>query len=166
MNKGFTSYYYMSSSNVTTYNENGCKKSKQQVRINDNGNKDHYYKESVVENGQEKIIREEGNKKYEAKELFLTRPGRLLNWNSLFDSFWFDFPRFGNFLLDEQSDEQSDEITNDQTDKNTNVISGESSGTESEENNNDNGQKETYNEVHKNKVQTDDIVEKNNDNNN
>lgn len=55
------SYYYMSSSNVTTYNDNGNYTTRQKVMINNNGAKDKYYKKSVSNNGVETIVKENGN---------------------------------------------------------------------------------------------------------
>ncbi|XWV26937.1 putative orfan [Tupanvirus soda lake] len=146
MNKGSSSYYYMSSSSVTTYNENGCKRSKQQVRINKNGNVDHYYKDSIVENGQEKIIKEDGNKKYEAKEFFLPRQKQLLNWNTFFEPLWFKFPYIGNFLLDNHQEEDSDVESVEDSD----VKSEEDSINEINENNNDDNKNENADEINEN----------------
>lgn len=76
------SYYYMSSSCMTTYNENGNIKSKQHNYVNDNGNTDYYHKESVIENNNEKIIKEEGNKELEINQLYLNKKysGGLNSW--------------------------------------------------------------------------------------
>ncbi len=59
----------MCSSNMTTYNENGNIKSKQSIRINNNGNKDYYDKESIIIENEEKILYENGNKKLTNKKL-------------------------------------------------------------------------------------------------
>jgi hypothetical protein len=101
MNKGSTSYYYMSSSNMTTYNENGSAISKQHVRIDNNGNKDHYYKESVIEDNEEKIINENGNRKLQPKKNYV--PISRTKQNSYFNPDWADLLFYNsdnNYVID------------------------------------------------------------------
>lgn len=54
---------------MTSYSNNGNTKSKKRVYVNDNGIEDQYIKESIIENGIEKIIDEEGNKNLESKQI-------------------------------------------------------------------------------------------------
>ena len=54
--------YYTTSSNMTTYNNDGKVKSKQEHHVNDNGIKDMYLKESEYVDGKEQILLERGNK--------------------------------------------------------------------------------------------------------
>lgn len=79
MNKKLSSYY-MYSSNMTTYNENGNINSKHKIRINNNGVKDFYNKEFIIENNKEKILLENGNEK-------LTQI-KIPNFTSIFNYFW------------------------------------------------------------------------------
>lgn len=63
MEKG---YYYVFSSSLSTYNSrNGGSKTRRRVHVNNNGRKDYYYKESLMENGNEIVTKEEGNKELE-----------------------------------------------------------------------------------------------------
>lgn len=83
MNKG---YYYVFSSNMITYNNrNGGSKTRRRVHINNNGKKDYYYKESIVEEGNEKVIKEEGNKNLEK----MPDINRLSNFKIDWDKFFF-----------------------------------------------------------------------------
>ena len=55
------SSFYSSSSYSSSSSSNGSGSVKKHVIINDNGNMDHYYKESVIHDGHEEVINENGN---------------------------------------------------------------------------------------------------------
>ncbi|MEM0354247.1 MAG: hypothetical protein QXW79_01560 [Thermoplasmata archaeon] len=104
MEKGRTGYYYMHSFS-TTYDDGKVKKSRKRVFVNKNGMKDSYYKKSVVENGQENVIKEEGNRelsKYAldigspmSEQYSLARSDRMMNiFPNPLQLFWWPFYSF------------------------------------------------------------------------
>ena len=66
----------MSSSSMTTYNDNGNIINSQKIKLNDNGNKDHYLRKSIIKDNGEELVEEEGN-----KDLCKLKPRSLL-WGS------------------------------------------------------------------------------------
>ena len=94
----------MSSYSITTYNSNGDIKTKQKIKVCDNGHQDSYYKESVMENQQEKIIREAGNPNLSGQLNEQLMPNvtdlkyfhkHWKRWNRWFRSLWFAWPFIG-----------------------------------------------------------------------
>lgn len=75
-----SSYYYASSS-ATLSDGNLNKTEIKKIEINNNGLKDHYYKKSLFENNEEKIIKEDGNKELEGRYININS-GHLFKLNS------------------------------------------------------------------------------------
>ena len=107
MSDRLSSCYYMCSSKMTTYNENGNIRSSQSIHINDNGIKDFYSKKSVIENDCEIIIKEEGNKNLAINKIKIPKIRSL--WNIL--------SRVNEEEMPKQLTDQS-EIINDNDDTN------------------------------------------------
>lgn len=105
-------YYYMSSSSITSYNENDATtKCKKKIRVNNNGQYDKYYKESIIEKDGERIVKEEGNRELDTKRIMI--PNFFEEWNRLMDAFWNSWPRLSFFdyptrRLEKTKDAQSE----------------------------------------------------------
>jgi hypothetical protein len=136
MSQGATSYYYMSSSRMTTYNENGSVKSQQHIRVDNNGNKDYYHKESVIENDEENIVNENGNKELQYKQKYLLAP--KTNWENFFKLNWVDFlydnlenGKISNNKLESSNNKQQNSNSNEATTTEQNNISNDATSVKS-----------------------------------
>lgn len=76
---GGPSYYYISSSCMTTYNENGRTKSSKHIYVDDNGIKNDYHKESILGDRTEEIIKEKGNKHLDIKQIHAPTFGTFMS---------------------------------------------------------------------------------------
>ena len=77
---------------MTTYNENCNRKIKKYININDNGNKNYYYKEYIVKNDGEKIIKEDGDKNLDLEDYKLQIMRPKISYNDIDNRFLFNFP--------------------------------------------------------------------------
>lgn len=60
--KSNPNYYVYSYSSFSQLNNNGKQSNKEQIFVNDNGQRDNYYRESLFNNDKEEVIKETGNK--------------------------------------------------------------------------------------------------------
>lgn len=117
------SSYYMCSSSMTTYNKNGTTiKCKKKVRVNDNGKMDKYYKESIIENDRETIVKEDGNKDLENKQVF---PNIWERWDKLMAPLW-NWPDFGwrkfPFELENRENENDKKENNEKEERDDQLV--------------------------------------------
>ena len=90
---------------MTTYNDNGNITNSREIKLNDNGNKDHYLRKSVIKDNGEELVEEEGN-----KDLCKLKPRSLL-WGSGYKKYLSSFIKnkeLENKIANEENNKEDD----------------------------------------------------------